>query len=158
MIIMPKVVLVEPQIPPNTGNIARTCAATQTELHLVGPLGFEISDRYLKRAGLDYWPHVKLSYHPDLKAFLEVYQQRGGRLIGFSVRGTQCYSEYKFQESDWLVFGSETQGLPPEFLAQCNATVFIPICQGKVRSLNLSVSVAIGLFEAYRQLDFVWEV
>ncbi len=79
---MPQVVLVYPQIPPNTGNIARTCAATGTELHLVGPLGFEISDRYLKRAGLDYWPYVKLHYHESLEAFKTVHQQRGGRWLG----------------------------------------------------------------------------
>jgi tRNA (cytidine/uridine-2'-O-)-methyltransferase len=153
---MPKVVLVEPQIPPNTGNIARTCAATQTDLHLVGPLGFEISDRYLKRAGLDYWPHVKLDYHSNIQAFQKAHQQQGGRLIGFSVRGKHCYSDWQFHQNDWLVFGSETQGLSPEFLAKCDATVFIPIYQGKVRSLNLSVSVAVGLFETYRQLGF-WD-
>ncbi len=85
---MPRVVLIHPQIPPNTGNIARTCAATGTELHLVGPLGFEISDRYLKRAGLDYWPYVKLHYHQNLEAFKTMHQQRGGRWLGFSVNGS----------------------------------------------------------------------
>ena len=89
-ITMPRVVLVHPQIPPNTGNIARTCAATNTELHLVGPLGFELSDRYLKRAGLDYWPHVKLHYHLDLAHFQSHYQHSEGRLLGFSVRGKSC--------------------------------------------------------------------
>ena len=149
---MVKIVLVHPQIPPNTGNIARTCAATQTELHLVGPLGFELSDRYLKRAGLDYWPYVNLHYHLDLQAFQEHHQGRGGRLIGFSVRGTKSYISYRFQEEDWLVFGSESDGLPPTFREKCTDLVYIPMRQENIRSLNLSVSVGIGLFEAYRQL------
>ncbi|AUC61574.1 tRNA (cytidine/uridine-2'-O-)-methyltransferase [Cyanobacterium sp. HL-69] len=149
---MPKIVLVHPQIPPNTGNIARTCAGTATELHLVGPLGFEISDRYLKRAGLDYWPHVKLSYHNDIEEFLGVAKQRGGRLIGYSVRGKKDYLDCEYLEDDWLLFGSETNGLPPELLAQCDLTSFISMEEGTVRSLNLSVSVAVVLFETRRQL------
>ena len=98
--IMPQVVLVNPQIPPNTGNIARTCAATGTELHLVGPLGFEISDRYLKRAGLDYWPYVKLYYHQSIEVFTQVYQQRQGRLLGFTVRGDHNYTKFQFQPDE----------------------------------------------------------
>jgi tRNA (cytidine/uridine-2'-O-)-methyltransferase len=152
---MPRVVLVHPQIPPNTGNIARTCAATQTELHLVGPLGFELSDRYLKRAGLDYWPYVDLHYHLDLQAFTVAYQALGGRLIGFSVSGRSNYGNYAFAETDWLLFGSETDGLPPSLLQGCDATLYIPMAQPKIRSLNLSVSVAIGLFEARRQLGYL---
>ncbi|MFQ4145460.1 tRNA (cytidine(34)-2'-O)-methyltransferase [Chlorogloeopsis sp. ULAP02] len=152
---MPQVVLVNPQIPPNTGNIARTCAATGTELHLVGPLGFEISDRYLKRAGLDYWPYVKLHYHESVEAFKIVHQQLGGRWLGFSVKGSFDYTSFEFQANDWLLFGSETTGLPPSVLSACDATLYIPMSQPKVRSLNLSVSVAVGLFEARRQLgDF----
>jgi tRNA (cytidine/uridine-2'-O-)-methyltransferase len=150
---MPRVVLVHPQIPPNTGNIARTCAATATELHLVGPIGFELSDRYLKRAGLDYWPHVNLHYHDSLTTFQSFYRQQGGRSIGFSTSGRSSYIEFQFQADDWLLFGSETAGLPPEVLAACDATVHIPIDRTYVRSLNLSVSVAIGLFEARRQLS-----
>lgn len=150
---MPQLVLVHPQIPPNTGNIARTCAATDTELHLVGPLGFEISDRYLKRAGLDYWPHVKLTFHPDLSHFLTAHQKQGGRLLGYSVRGTKQYTEFHYQQNDWLLFGSETQGLPPELLEKCDETLTIPINRDHVRSLNLSVSAAIGLFEVRRQLS-----
>lgn len=149
---MPQVVLVHPQIPPNTGNIARTCAATGTELHLVGPLGFEISDRYLKRAGLDYWPYVNFHYHPSLDVFRGIHQHRGGRWVGFSTAGSCSYIEFSFQPDDWLLFGSETVGLPPETIAACDATVRIPMKQPNVRSLNLSVSVAVGLFEAYRQL------
>lgn len=149
---MLRVVLVHPQIPPNTGNIARTCAATGTELHLVGPLGFEISDRYLKRAGLDYWPFVNLHFHPDLDTFTKIHQKHGGKLVGFSVSGRQSYLDYHFNQDDWLLFGSETEGLPRDLLAGCDSTVYIPMTQPKVRSLNLSVSVAIGLFEARRQL------
>jgi len=149
-----RVVLVQPKIPPNTGNIARTCAATGTQLHLVGPLGFELSDRYLKRAGLDYWPHVDLHYHLDNQAFIDFYQASGNRLLGFSVRGKQTYLECDYQEGDWLAFGSETDGLPPEILKVCYSTLSIPIDRTKVRSLNLSVSVAIGLFEARRQLNY----
>lgn len=148
---MVKVVLVNPQIPPNTGNIARTCAATGTELHLVGPLGFEISDRYLKRAGLDYWPYVNLYCHDSLDAFVVVHQQQGGRWIGFSAAGKCSYVKFQFQSNDWLLFGSETQGLPSHLLAACSDTVYIPMTEPGVRSLNLSVSAAVGLFEARRQ-------
>ncbi|MEB3358176.1 MAG: tRNA (cytidine(34)-2'-O)-methyltransferase [Synechococcales bacterium] len=149
---MPRIVLVHPLIPPNTGNIARTCAATETPLHLVGPLGFDLSDRYLKRAGLDYWPHVDLHYHESLESFQLYHQQRGGRWLGFTTSGTQNYTELLYKEDDWLLFGSETTGLPSQVLAQCHARVYIPMSQAHVRSLNLSVSVAIGLFEAKRQL------
>ncbi|MER3494941.1 MAG: tRNA (uridine(34)/cytosine(34)/5-carboxymethylaminomethyluridine(34)-2'-O)-methyltransferase TrmL [Mastigocladus sp. ERB_26_2] len=152
---MPQVVLVNPLIPPNTGNIARTCAATGTELHLVGPLGFEISDRYLKRAGLDYWPYVKLHYHESLEAFKTLHEQRGGRRLGFSVRGSYNYVSFQYRADDWLLFGSETTGLPPEVIDSCDATIYIPMSQPKVRSLNLSVSVAVGLFEARRQLGYL---
>jgi tRNA (cytidine/uridine-2'-O-)-methyltransferase len=148
---MVRVVLVNPEIPPNTGNIARSCAATKTELHLVAPLGFEISDRYLKRAGLDYWPLVKLHHHENLVAFWQEQQQRGGRLIAFSVRGTKNYLDCQYQETDWLVFGKETAGLPPEVTAACDEIVRIDISEPRVRSLNLSVSVSVGLFEAIRQ-------
>lgn len=148
---MVRVVLVNPEIPPNTGNIARTCAATKTELHLVGPLGFEISDRYLKRAGLDYWPYVKLHYHENLAAFWQESQQKGGRAIGFSVRGSKNYLSCQYRETDWLLFGKETAGLPPEVIDVCDEIVRIEISEPQVRSLNLSVSVAVGLFEAIRQ-------
>ncbi len=152
---MPQIVLVEPQIPPNTGNIARTCAATGTELHLVGPLGFEISDRYLKRAGLDYWPFVDLHSHDSLETFKAYHRQRGGRWIGFSVTGSYSHVCFQFQPDDWLLFGSETIGLSPSVLSDCTATVHIPMTQPGVRSLNLSVSVAVGIFEARRQLGYL---
>lgn len=149
---MPRVVLVQPQIPPNTGNVARTCAATGTELHLVGPLGFEISDRTLKRAGLDYWPYVKLHCHHSWHTFTELHSRQGGRLVGFSTAGRCSYLKIQFQEDDWLLFGSETTGLPAGVLTVCDTTVYIPMAQSQVRSLNLSVSAAVGLFEARRQL------
>ncbi|NDJ18827.1 tRNA (cytidine(34)-2'-O)-methyltransferase [Myxacorys almedinensis] len=152
---MPKVVLVHPLIPPNTGNVARTCAATQTELHLVAPLGFEISDRTVKRAGLDYWIYVNLHVHSCLDSFRLYHQQQGGRWIGFSTKGSKNYSHFQFQDNDWLLFGSETEGLPPDVIAECPATVHIPIAEPGVRSLNLSVSAAIGLFEARRQLGYL---
>jgi tRNA (cytidine/uridine-2'-O-)-methyltransferase len=152
---MPQVVLVNPQIPPNTGNIARTCAATKTELHLVGPLGFEISDRYLKRAGLDYWEWVDLHYHASFEAFQICHQQRGGRWIGFSTSGVCSYIKFEFAPDDWLLFGCETAGLPREVLSACDHTVYIPMAQSQVRSLNLSVSAALGLFEAHRQLGYL---
>ena len=154
---MPQVVLVCPQIPPNTGNVARTCAATETVLHLVGPLGFEMSDRYLKRAGLDYWPYVYWHYHDRFETF-QAYQQQqggGGRLIGFSTKGQFNYLKYQFKHDDWLLFGAETTGLAPSVLDLCTATVYIPMTQPKVRSLNLSVSAALGLFEARRQLGYL---
>ncbi|MGD1856675.1 MAG: tRNA (cytidine(34)-2'-O)-methyltransferase [Leptolyngbyaceae cyanobacterium] len=148
---MPKVVLVYPEIPPNTGNIARTCAATATELHLVEPLGFELSDRYLKRAGLDYWPHVNLQIHSCLESFCQHQQSTGGRLIGFTTKSEYSYVEISYKENDWLLFGSESQGLPKHLLDTCEHTAKIPMLSGSVRSLNLSVSAAVGLFEALRQ-------
>jgi len=150
---MPRVVLVNPQIPPNTGNIARTCAATNTPLHLVGPLGFELSDRYLKRAGLDYWPQVDLTLHDDWAAFARYHQQQGGRTIGFSTSGRCSYIEFSYQDDDWLLFGSETAGLPESVLLSCDQTVYIPMNRAAVRSLNLSASAAVGLYEALRQLQ-----
>ena len=148
---MPRVVLVHPEIPPNTGNIARTCAATKTELHLIEPLGFELSDRYLKRAGLDYWPYVDLHVHKSWQVFEAISRQQGGSLIGFSTSGTQSYIDVSYQPDDWLIFGKETAGLTSAMLAMCDITVRIPMDEPGVRSLNLSVSAAIGLFEALRQ-------
>lgn len=149
---MPQVVLVYPQIPPNTGNIARTCAATQTPLHLIEPLGFELSDRYLKRAGLDYWPYVNLRCHDSWEDFQTFTGDRGGKLIAFEPQGRSNYWDYSFQDTDWLVFGSEGDGLPAAVLKSCHETIYIPMTESGVRSLNLSATVAIALFEAYRQL------
>jgi tRNA (cytidine/uridine-2'-O-)-methyltransferase len=155
---MPQVVLYQPQIPPNTGNVARTCAATGTELHLVEPLGFEINDRRLRRAGLDYWPWVALRRHRDWQAFQEKRLGTGGRLLAISRHATDSYLSCRFRADDWLLFGRETDGLPAEVMKAADACLSIPMaCSsqnggGGVRSLNLSVSVAIILFEALRQL------
>ena len=128
-------------------------AATHTPLHLVGPLGFELSDRTLKRAGLDYWPQVNLSLHPDWTTFQQHHQALGGRLLGFTTYGRLSYLEIQYQQDDWLLFGSETSGLPAAVLENCDYALKIPIHRDVVRSLNLSVSVAIGLFEALRQIN-----
>ncbi len=149
---MPQIVLVEPEIPPNTGNVARTCAATQTPLHLVEPLGFEINDRQLKRAGLDYWPHVPLERHANWRAFQKHHQGHQGRLLGFSRHAKRSYLEVDYREDDWLIFGCETRGLAPEVREDCDDLLLIPMTCSAVRSLNLSVAAAVVLFEARRQL------
>lgn len=152
---LPRVVLFQPQIPPNTGNIARSCAATGVELHLVGPLGFEISDRQLRRAGLDYWPWVPLHQHPQWQALQAERQQRGGRLIALSSKESRPYDRFAFARDDWLLFGRESDGLPSEVLEQADHRLTIPMpavaAGAGVRSLNLSVAVAVVLFEALRQ-------
>jgi tRNA (cytidine/uridine-2'-O-)-methyltransferase len=156
---MPRVVLFQPQIPPNTGNVARTCAATATELHLIEPLGFEIDDRQLRRAGLDYWPLVPLTLHPDQESFLSHRRGRGGRLIALSSHATQPYGTFTFRPDDWLLFGRETDGLPADLQGLADARLTIPLARrpqqgvAGVRSLNLSVAVAVVLFEAIRQLN-----
>jgi tRNA (cytidine/uridine-2'-O-)-methyltransferase len=160
---MPRVVLFQPQIPPNTGNVARTCAATGSELHLIEPLGFEISDSRLRRAGLDYWPWVSLRRHADLNAFLAWQNQAGGRLVALSSHASTPYTSFPFAPSDWLLFGRESDGLQPSLLEEADARLTIPMAGGRgggtgsteggggVRSLNLSVAVAVVLFEALRQ-------
>lgn len=155
---MPRVVLVHPEIPPNTGNVARTCAATGSELHLVEPLGFEISDRQLRRAGLDYWPLVDLHRHSSLAGFLAERQRLGGRLVALSARAELIYSDYRYRSDDWLLFGRESDGLPDALQHEADVRLTIPMRSPQiadavaVRSLNLSVSVGIVLYEALRQL------
>ena len=148
------IVLVEPEIPPNTGNIARSCAATGAHLHLVKPLGFSIDDRSLKRAGLDYWPFVKLEVHESLEEFLQEY--RGRQMYLATTKGTHRHTDVKFQDEDMILFGRETRGLPKDFIAQHQEnTLRIPMsADTRLRSLNLANSVNIILFEALRQLDF----
>lgn len=148
------IVFVEPEIPPNTGNIARTCAATNSVLHLVRPLGFNIDDRSLKRAGLDYWPYVKLEVHENLEAFLEEYQ--GRRMFLSTTKGTRYYTEVSYRDEDMLLFGRETRGLPRDFIASHrDQTIRIPMSRNtRLRSLNLANSANIVLFEALRQLGF----
>lgn len=144
------IVLIEPEIPPNTGNIARLCAATGCVLHLVGRLGFRITDRTLKRAGLDYWRHVQLLRHSDTGRFWEEICDRNFYL--FSTRGRQVYTRVKYQDGDYLIFGRETAGLPLEILERhAPRSVFIPM-EGPVRSLNLSTAVGVAVFEALRQV------
>ena len=145
-----QIVLFEPEIPPNTGNIARLCAASRTPLHLIEPLGFSIEDRYLKRAGLDYWPHVQVKVWPDLAAFLaqaELLETGSPRLIGTSARQGTAVHKFAFKPDDILFFGPETRGLPPEVLALSQHTLRIPI-RGVVRSLNLSTAAGILLVQA----------
>ncbi len=144
------VVLVEPEIPPNTGNIARLCAATRTHLHLVHPLGFSTDDRHLKRAGLDYWSYVSVREHPSLEAALAT--SGSGPVFYFSARSGRPYDRAPFAPGCRLVFGPESRGLPPALLDRNPDRVFrIPIW-GRVRSLNLSTAVGVVVYEAYRRL------
>lgn len=158
---MPRIVLYQPQIPPNTGNVARTCAATGTDLHLIDPLGFQIDDRQLRRAGLDYWPLVALERHASWSAFAERRQFLGGRLVALSSHADQAYTRWRFAPDDWLLFGRETDGLPAEVMDQADAAITIPMARSArggqvgVRSLNLSVAVGVVLFEALRQQDLL---
>lgn len=148
------IVLIEPEIPPNTGNIARLCAATGTVLHLVGKLGFSLDDRYLKRAGLDYWEFVKLKLWPDLESLQAA--SSGGRFFYLSTKVERSYIQAGFKEGDYIVFGKETKGLPEVLLNANKETCFtIPMPSKKVRSLNLSTSAGIVLYEALRQIGGV---
>jgi tRNA (cytidine/uridine-2'-O-)-methyltransferase len=145
------VALLEPEIPPNTGNIARLCAATGAELHLIGRLGFRLDERSLRRAGLDYWPHVTLKCHTTLAEFEAAFAAR--RLICLSAHARQPYTQISYEDDDCLLFGSESRGLPADLLQRhSDRTVTIPMPAGKVRSLNLATAVGIVLYEALRQL------
>lgn len=148
-----RVVLVEPEIPQNTGSVARLCAATATPLHLVGKLGFSLEDRYLKRAGLDYWPFVDLSVHASWAAFGDA--RAPGRLIAFSSHGEESYTRVAYRDDDLLVFGGETRGLPDALRAELAPLYQIPMPGTGVRSLNLANAVSIVLYEALRQLGRV---
>lgn len=151
-VIMFNIVLVEPEIPQNTGNIARTCAATGCRLHLVRPLGFEISDRYLKRAGLDYWKDVEIFYYDSPSELFTRYPSAVYRF--FTTKGLNNYCDAEYGEGDFLVFGKETKGLPEELLKENRDFCYrIPMI-GETRSLNLSNSVAIAVYEGLRQLHF----
>ena len=147
------VALIEPEIPPNTGNVSRLCAASGCALHLVEPLGFRIDDRELKRAGLDYWEHVRLAVHPSLDAFLEATASLSRWFV--STRGRKHYGEAAFHRGDVLVFGKETRGLPAGLLDRFpDRTLRIPMREDSVRSLNLSTSVGIVTYAALQRLDF----
>lgn len=149
---MINIVLVEPEIPQNTGNISRTCACTGSKLHLVRPFGFEISDRTVKRAGLDYWDKVDISYYDSLDEFFE--KNSGGKFYYCSTKAKKRYSDIKFEDGCFLLFGKETKGLPPQLVYYNPETALRIPMNGVCRSLNLSNSVAIVLYEVLRQLDF----
>jgi tRNA (cytidine/uridine-2'-O-)-methyltransferase len=150
--LMLSVALVEPEIPPNTGNIARLCAATNVPLHIVGVTGFRMDDRALRRAGLDYWPEVQLSRHANLDELQRALPE--ARFVYLTTKADRLYTHWSFQPDDCLVFGPETRGLPEDLLrrnwGQC---LRIPIRNPKVRSLNLATAVGIVLYEALRQTD-----
>lgn len=146
------IVLVEPQIPQNTGNISRTCAVTGARLHLVRPLGFEVSDKHLKRAGLDYWDKLDITYYNDLTDFFN--KNSDGNFFYFTTKGRRIHSDLSYPDNAYLVFGREDKGLPEDLLyANPDACVRIPM-RNELRSLNLSNSAAIAVYEVLRQWDY----
>lgn len=146
------IVMVEPEIPQNTGNVARTCAATGARLHLVGPMGFKIDDKKLKRAGLDYWSFLDITYYDSLDEFFE--KNPDGRFYYFTTKAQKVYTEPSYEENSFLLFGKETAGLPESLLAENKDTcVRLPML-GQARSLNLSNTVAVAVYEVLRQWDF----
>ena len=146
------IVLVEPQIPQNTGNISRTCAVTGARLHLVGPLGFEITDKHLKRAGLDYWDKLDITRYNGLEEFFA--RNEGGKFFYFTTKGRKVHSDVSYPNGSYLIFGREDRGLPEELLHQNpESCVRIPM-RNELRSLNLSNSAAIAVYEALRQWDY----
>lgn len=149
---MISVALVEPEIPPNTGNIARLCAATNTPLHVVGVTGFRMDDRAVRRAGLDYWPHVQLSRHANLEALRQSLTR--ARFVYLTTKAARVYTDWTFQPDDCLVFGPETRGLPEDLLrSNWGNCLRIPMLNPNVRSLNLATAVGIVLYEALRQTN-----
>ena len=146
------IVLVEPEIPQNTGNIARTCAATGSSLHLIKPLGFSVDDKHLKRAGLDYWDLLDVHYYDDINTFFSAV--KGDQIALITTKADTAYSDFSYQDGCYLIFGKETRGLPEEMLVQYHQScVRIPMIH-QARSLNLSNAAAIVVYEAYRQLNF----
>ena len=151
---MIRIALVEPEIPPNTGNVARLCAATRTPLHIVGVTGFRLDERAVRRAGLDYWPEVELHRHRDLAALRAALP--GARFVYLTTKAARPYTAWRFAARDCLVFGRETRGLPEELLrANWPSCITIPMNNPSVRSLNLATAVAIVLYEALRQTHAV---
>lgn len=150
------IVMVEPEIPQNTGNIARTCAATGAKLHLVYPLGFKITDKYLKRAGLDYWDKLEIEEHDSILAFLEKYKPEKNNMFFATTKAKHCYTDVDYSKMDdiFVLFGKETKGLPEDLLQKyIDNTIRIPMI-GNLRSLNLSNSVAIIAYEILKQGNF----
>lgn len=147
------IVLVEPEIPQNTGNIARTCALTETKLHLVKPLGFSVDDKHLKRAGLDYWHLVDISYYDSLEELIVEHNRES--FFYATTKGKNKYTDMKYFDNCFIVFGKETKGLPIDLLSNnWDRTIRIPMKKGIPRSLNLANSVNIILFEGLRQIGF----
>ncbi|MBQ6847105.1 MAG: tRNA (uridine(34)/cytosine(34)/5-carboxymethylaminomethyluridine(34)-2'-O)-methyltransferase TrmL [Oscillospiraceae bacterium] len=146
------IVLVEPEIPANTGNISRTCAVTGAALHLIKPLGFDISDKHLKRAGLDYWQYLDIKVYENIEEFFE--KNRGGRFFFCTTKAKKSYADIPYEDGDFFIFGKETKGLPEELLSEnMDSCIRIPMLP-TLRSLNLSNSVAIVIYEALRQTGF----
>ncbi len=146
------IVLLEPEIPQNTGNISRTCAATGASLHLIEPFGFEITDAKLKRAGLDYWQYLDIHYYKSIEDFYE--KTKGGSYFYFSTKAPRCYTEIVYPDNCYLIFGKESAGIPEGILkANLDTTVRIPMLEN-LRSLNLSNSAAIAVYEVLRQNNF----
>lgn len=147
------IVLVEPEIPQNTGNIARSCVLTRSTLHLIKPLGFSVDDRHLKRAGLDYWQYLDIRYYDSIKELYEKYE--GARFFYSTTKAKNSYTDMKYSKGDFLVFGKETAGLPREIIeANMDRCIRIPMVEESTRSLNLANSVNIIMFEALRQMGF----
>ncbi|MBR2398097.1 MAG: tRNA (uridine(34)/cytosine(34)/5-carboxymethylaminomethyluridine(34)-2'-O)-methyltransferase TrmL, partial [Clostridia bacterium] len=145
------IVMVEPEIPQNTGNVARTCACTGASLHLVKPLGFEIDDKKMKRAGLDYWNSLDITYYDNLAQFLEMHKEDMDKMYFFTTKGQKRHSDVQYPDGAYLVFGKETKGLPEELLHDnYQNAVRIPM-RDKLRSLNLSNSICVAVYEVLRQ-------
>ena len=147
------IVMVEPEIPQNAGNVARTCAVTGAKLHLVRPLGFEVSDKHLKRAGLDYWQYLDITYYDSIEEVMDKFYN-GKNFWFFSTKAKNIHSDVKYSDGDFLVFGKETKGLPESLLEKYyDRCVRLPM-RSETRSLNLSNSVCVGVYEALRQLNY----
>lgn len=147
------IVLVEPEIPPNTGNIGRLCVGAGVELHLVEPLGFSLEDRALKRAGLDYWEHLQVTVWPSFDAYLAAALRAGWRMFALSTKARMPYTEAEFRPGDHLLFGRETKGLPEPFLRGGHVHSFRIPMRDEARSYNLATAVGIVLFEGLRQIS-----
>ena len=148
---MVSIVLYEPEIPPNTGNIARLCLATNTKLYLKTPLGFSLEDKHLKRAGLDYWEHVDYQLIESLDELHKQFPQ--SNFYYLSTKATQNYTKITYKTTDFLVFGPESRGLPENLVFETKTAITIPMFNNKVRSINLATSVGIVLYETIRQLN-----
>ena len=146
------IVLLEPEIPQNAGNISRTCAVTGSSLHLIRPLGFRTDDKYLKRAGLDYWKYLDVHYYDNFQDFLD--KNPGAKIFMATTKSEQTYTEAEYSENDYIMFGKESAGIPEEILVEYKDTCIRIPMMGDLRSLNLSNSVAIILYEALRQQGF----